>query len=324
MDKVPTLILAWLPDGVLARLEADFPNCEFIDGRDAAVCDRHLRRVGITYGLPPVARLDEAAGLRWIQLISAGVPQDLCAKVLQRVADTPGSQLTVTNLAGLYGTTIAQHALALMLILTRNLHVVLRNQQAGRWDRDVAHTMSDLHGKTLAVVGLGNIGCGIARLARGFGMRIVGCRRTDKTAPFVDRQYPLAELHAMLAEGDYVAVAAPLTARTAGMLGPAEFAAMKPGAVYVNVSRGGVAQEQALLDSLRTGRLAGAGLDVYATEPLPPEHPFWSMPQVLVSPHYSGETVNNSDQPAARFARNLHAFLQGKPLEGIVDPDWGY
>jgi phosphoglycerate dehydrogenase-like enzyme len=317
MAKPLVQILAWTPEGMLPRLVASFPEAEFVEARDPAVMDRTLNQSTITYGLPPIARLAEAARLRWIQLISAGVPQELCPVARDR-------GLNVTNLAGLYGTSIAQHALALMLMLGRNLHVVLRNQQQRRWDRDVARTMGDLHGRTLAVVGLGNIGREIARLARGLGMRVIGCRRTDRPAPFVDRQYPLAQLHAMLAEADYVAVAAPLTARTEGMLGPAEFAAMKPGVIYVNVSRGGVAQEKALLDGLKSGRVAAAGLDVYAVEPLPADHPLWSLPQVVLSPHYSGETVNNSALPAERFARNLRAWLAGKELEGIVDLEWGY
>src|SRR5438105_1592569 len=113
--KTPLLVLHWMPDGVLARLAAEFPDCEFIDARDPAVCDRHWQRAVIAYGLgPPAARLQEAPALRWFQLSSAGVPQDFCAAARSR-------GLTVTNLAGLYGPTIAEHALALMLILARNL-----------------------------------------------------------------------------------------------------------------------------------------------------------------------------------------------------------
>jgi phosphoglycerate dehydrogenase-like enzyme len=315
--QVPILVFAWLPDGVLPRLEAEFTGFTFLDVRDSAALDRHLGRGVITYGLPPVARLGEAASLRWIQFISAGVPQDLCPVARDR-------GITVTNLAGLYGPSIAEHTFALMALLARNLHIALRNQQARRWDRDVALTMTNLRGKTLAIIGLGNIGRAIARLGRAYGMRVLGCRRTDRPTPFVDRVYPLAELHALLAEADYVVVAAPLTARTEGMLGPAEFAAMKRGVVYVNISRGGIAQEPALLAALRSGQVVAAGLDVFATEPLGADHPFWSMPQVVISPHYSGETVNLSALPAERFARNLRRWPQTQGMEGLVDLDCGY
>jgi phosphoglycerate dehydrogenase-like enzyme len=317
MSTTRILILAWLPDGQLARLAAEFTSCEFLNAREPAVFEQHWPTAVITYGLPPVAHLPEAPALRWIQLISAGVPQDLCPPAQRR-------GLTVTNLAGLYGPTIAEHALALMAILARNLHVVLRQQHERRWDRGVAQSMSDLHGRTLAIVGLGNIGRHIARLAKAYGMRVLGCRRTGRPTPFVDLVYPLTELHALLAEADYVAVAAPLTARTEGLLGPAEFQALKRGAIYVNVSRGGIAREPALLAALQSGQVAAAGLDVFAVEPLPPDHPFWTLPQVVISPHYSGETVNNSALPAERFARNLRAFLAGRELEGVVDLEWGY
>src|SRR5437870_1606517 len=142
MSKPQVLILAWLPDGMLPRLTAEFTEFEFIDARDPAAFDRHFGTATITYGLPPVARLAEALGLRWIQLISAGVPQDLCPAARSR-------NIIVTNLAGLYGPTIAEHALALMSILARNLHIALRNQRERRWDRTVAETMIDLRGHTV-------------------------------------------------------------------------------------------------------------------------------------------------------------------------------
>src|SRR5262249_31169537 len=152
----------------------------------------------------------------------------------------------------------------LMLILSRKMQVVLGNQRERRWDRSVADTMVDLHRKTLAVVGLGNIGQNIARLSRSLGMRVLGCRRTPRPTPYVDRVFPVVELRDMLAEADYLAVAAPLTRDTEGMLGPAEFQALKRGAIYINVSRGPVAQEPALLAALQSGHVAAAGLDVFA------------------------------------------------------------
>jgi phosphoglycerate dehydrogenase-like enzyme len=317
MTTPQVAVQAWLPDGMLDRWRAEFPGCEFVDAQDPAALDRCLGTADIVYGLPPVERLPAAGRLRWIQLISAGVPQELCP-----AADRQG--ITVTNLAGLYGASIAEHAVALMVMLARNLHRAVRQQQERRWDRDLGRGITDLQGKTLAVVGLGSIGRGIARLGRAYGMRVLGCRRTDRPAADVDRVYPLRELRALLAEADHVAVALPWTRHTDGLLGAAEFAALKPGAVYVNVSRGGVAREPALLDALRTGRVAAAGLDVFAEEPLPPDHPLWTMPQVVITPHYAGEVINTSSRPAERFARNLRAWLNGQELEGRVDLEWGY
>ncbi len=317
MTRTRILNLAWLPDGMLERLRGRFPRCELLDGREPGVLDAHLASAEIAYGHPPLDRLSEAVSLRWIQLISAGVPLELCAPAATR-------NVVVTNLAGLYGPTIAEHALALMMLLARNLHVAHINQAREAWDRTVAETMTDLRRKTLALVGLGNIGVATARLARAHGMRVVGCRRTERATPYVDRVYPLSDLKAMLAEADVLCVAAPLTRQTDGLLGPAELAALKRGALYVNVSRGGIAQEPALLEALRSGQVAAAGLDVFAVEPLAPGHPLWSMPNVIISPHYSGETVNRYSAPSERFARNLEAWLAGRPLEGVVDLDRGY
>jgi phosphoglycerate dehydrogenase-like enzyme len=315
--KTEVVILACLPDGVLEQLQGRFPQCEFLDGRNPAALKAHLASAVITYGHPPADQLPQASSLRWIQLISAGVPQDLCPPALRQ-------KITVTNLAGLYGPTIAEHALGLMIVLARKLQVAQRNQSRAAWDRSLASSMIDLRRRTLAIIGLGNIGQSVARLAHGHGMRVVGCRRTKRPAPFVDRVFPLAELHAMLAEADVLCVAAPLTKQTDGMLGPAEFAAMKRGALYINISRGGIAQEPALLDALKSGQVAGAGLDVFAVEPLRPDHPLWGMPQVVITPHYSGETVNLAQPPSERFARNLAAWLVGRQLEGVVDLECGY
>jgi D-2-hydroxyacid dehydrogenase (NADP+) len=317
MTKPRILVCAWLPEGLFEELSSTQADFTWLDGRTPEGLGQHLASAEIAYGLPPIERLGEAAGLRWIQLISAGVPADLCPAALER-------QIRVTNLAGLYGPTIAEHAVTLMSFLARNLHLAFRNQQQKRWDRTVAHTMTDLAGHTVAVVGLGNIGRSIARLARAHGMRVIGCRRRPGDVPEADRVYPLSELHAMLGEADYVAVAAPLTRRTEGMLGEAEFAAMKPGVIYVNVSRGPIAKEEALLGALREGRVRAAGLDVFAVEPLAEGHPFWEMPQVFVSPHYSGETVNQSARPAERLVRNLAAWKAGAPLEGVVNLEEGY
>ncbi len=317
MTKPTVLVQAWLPEGKFEQLAGHFTAFDWIDGRTPAALEAGLPRADIVYGLPPLARLGEETPLRWFQLAGAGVPQDLCP-----IAQRRG--LVVTNLAGLYGPSIAEHTLALMTLTARNLHLALRQQLQRRWDRALGSSMADLHGKTVAILGLGNIGQHVARLARAYGMRVVGCRRTSRFTPDVDQVYPMDCLHEMLAEADHVVVALPLTARTDGLLGPAEFAAMKRGVIFTNVSRGGIAQETALLDALRSGQVAAAGLDVFAVEPLPAEHPFWTMPQVVVSPHYAGETVNQSDQPARRFARNLAAWQLGWPLEGRVNLEWGY
>jgi phosphoglycerate dehydrogenase-like enzyme len=317
MTRPCVLVQAWLPEGKFEQMASAFPQFAWLDGRTAEGLNANVKAANIIYGLPPIPRLAEAAGLQWIQLISAGVPGELCDLAKAR-------GITVTNLAGLYGPSIGEHAFGLMILLARNFHLALRNQHQSQWDRGLANGLSDLRGKTLGILGLGDIGRAVARLGRAHGMRVVGCRRRDLPAPEVDQIYPLKDLHAMLAETDYLVVAVPQTARTEGMLGPAEFTAMKTGMVYVNVSRGGIAREDALLDALRSGRVAKAGLDVFAVEPLPVGHPLWTMPQVAIIPHIAGEAINQSAHPARRFARNLAGWQAGSPMEGVVNLEWGY
>lgn len=310
MPKLTVLVNHWLPDGELACWRKELPDVVFVDGDG-------IERADIAYGLPDLARLPGAKKLRWIQLASAGVPAALCG-----VAKS--MQIRVTNLSGLYGPTIAEHALAMLLVINRNLQVAQRNQAISAWDRSVANTMRDLHGHTLAILGLGDIGCNIARLARAFGMRVVGCKRTMSPCPYADQLYPNTELAAMFAEADHVAIAVPLTRHTEGMVGLDALTALQARAILVNVSRGPIVQEKAMIDVLRSGHLGGAGLDVFAVEPLPKDHPFWTMPNVVVSPHFSGETLNNSAMPAKRFLRNLRAFQDGNLQEGLVNVDEGY
>jgi phosphoglycerate dehydrogenase-like enzyme len=312
------VVCAWLPDGMFEQLAGRFPGWTWLDGRTPEACDRHFPSATVTYGLPPVARLDEAPELRWVQLVSAGVPHDLCPAARARA-------LTVTNLTGLYGPSIAEHTFAMLLFLARNFHAACHNQAQGIWDRDIARRLRDVRGGTLGIVGLGDIGRAVARTGQAFGLRVVGTRRrAHLPAAGVDRVYPPGELKAMLAEADHVVVALPSTPHTDGLLGVAEFAAMKKGAIFINVSRGSVVREEALVEALRSGHVAAAGLDVFAVEPLPPGHPLWAMPQVLVVPHIAGEAINQSDRPAERFARNLAAWQAKAEMEGVVDLEWGY
>src|SRR5262245_5668125 len=170
MNKPQVLILSWLPEGRFEQLTAAFPEFTFRDGRDPAQLDSHAGDAVIAYGMPPLERLPRMSSLRWIQLTSAGVMQELCPP-----ARAQG--VTVTNLAGLYGPSIAEHALALTTMLARNLHLASRNQYAGRWDRGVMKGMFDLHGRTLGIVGIGNMGQSLDRVGEAYSLGGGGSRR---------------------------------------------------------------------------------------------------------------------------------------------------
>jgi phosphoglycerate dehydrogenase-like enzyme len=315
--KPLVLIATSMHEASWKRLLAEFPEVEAMDASNPALQEQLLPRAEIIFGAPPVELVPRAPALRWIQLNSAGVPLDLCNALR-------GRDVKLTNLAGLYGPTIAEHTLGLMLMVARNLHRAMRQQHERLWQRDLRESMVDLSGKTAAIVGVGNIGQNIARLCQAFGMHVRGCRRTPRATPCVDQLYAPPQLREMIADADFVIVAAPLTRETDGMLGEAEFSAMKRGVFFINISRGRIAREVALLDALRSGQVAGAGLDVFAVEPLPRDHPFWDMPQVVITPHYSGETVNMSTQSSELFLRNLRAYLEGRPFGHVVDIARGY
>jgi len=317
MTKPIVLLLDDINSERMDQLNGQFPDYQFIDAREEKVRDAQLAGATIIYGFLPIKKLEEATSLRWLQLLSAGVPRSLRPNAKQR-------EITVTNLAGLYGPSIAEHTLTLMSMLCRNLQIAMRQQIEHRWDNAINKTMTDLAGRTMAIIGVGNIGQNIARLAQAYGMRVLGSRRNVQPTPFVDRVYPMSELRDMLKPADFVVVAAPLTEETKNILKDEEFAAMKKGAFFVNVSRGAIADEEALLNALQSGHLAGAALDVFAKEPLREDHPFWDMPQVIVNPHYCGDPVNNSDLPFRRFVRNLQHWVNEEPLEYVVDLDLGY
>lgn len=254
---------------------------------------------------------DLAPNVRWIQATSAGIGQ-----FVRRMGyDRRMPHTVFTTASGVHAQPLAEFAFMAILVHYKNLARLQADQQAKRWER---YATTDLAGRTLAVVGLGKIGQEIARIARAFGMRTTGTR-TRPDAQGVDVYFEPARLRELLAEADVVVLAVPHTDETEGMIGAGELAAMKPGAYLVNVARGAVVDEPALVAALQSGRLAGAALDVFAQEPLPAESPLWEMPNVLVSPH----SASTSDRENARitdlFCDNLRRYLDGRPLHNVLD-----
>ena len=260
----------------------------------------------------------QAPRLRWIQLSSSGVGQ-----FVERTG-LGGSSVVVTNAAGVHATPLAEFVLFAMLYFAKRMPRVLADQRRHHWERFALDT---LPGKTLGLVGLGRVGQGIARVARALGLRVLATRRTGADgsgAPDVDLVFPPAGLHRLLGASDYVALTVPLTRETAGLLGEAELAAMKPGAVLINVARGQIVDEPALIRALQSGHLGGAALDVFAVEPLPPGSPLWDLPNVLVTPHSMSTALGENEALVDLFCDNLRRYLDGKPLLNVFDRGRGY
>jgi phosphoglycerate dehydrogenase-like enzyme len=251
--------------------------------------------------------LELSPNLRWVQTSSAGV-----GPLVKRLG-LQDSDLIVTTASGLHAQPLTEFVFAALLFHTKELGRLQSDQRARQWNRFAG---VELAGQTMAIIGPGRIGQEIARIARAFRMRVVALGRNNDPARAealgVDRLYDRGELQAMLAEADCLVLCAPHTPETDGILGAAEIAALKPGAVFVNIGRGALVDEGALLGALRDGRIAFAALDVFREEPLPAESPFWEMPNVLVNPHSASTVISENAKLTERFTRNLGHYLAGE------------
>jgi len=260
---------------------------------------------------------DVAPHLKWIQLTSAGADRLLNSGFIQQ-------GVTVTTVSGLHATPIGEFVMQSILMIAKKAPQYLRSQARHEWSRFMPR---ELWGSTVGIVGIGNIGAEVGRLSKAFGCRVIATRRSatgPSREPYADEILPPSGLPRLLAESDYVVLSMPLTPETRGMIGEAELRAMKPTAALINIARGPVVVEEALVHALRENWIAAAALDVFDTEPLPPESPLWDMENVIVSPHISGGTEIYNVRAVDIFCENLRRFLAGEPLRNVVDPARGY
>lgn len=294
------LVVVQTTDELLAAL----PGAEGLVLFDAPVAD--ARRVVAAIGSP-------GSCLRWVHFISAG-------REGFEAAGLPTGP-AITYAAGAVAPTVAEHAMAMLLALCRRVPEMVTQGHERRWDRGPQARTFSLEGRTMAIIGMGHIGQGVARRARAFGMKTIGLSRRALPDEALDESLPLAQLHATLARADVVMVAIALAAETRHLLGHEALAACRRGAVLVNVARGGIVDQAALAQALASGQLGGAGLDVATPEPLPADDPLWSAPNLLVSPHIAG---SGSAASLARLVDgatdNLRRLLAGQALREVVQP----
>jgi len=255
--------------------------------------------------------------VEWLHCLSAGLDAVLTPEMTQ-------IPVPLTNSRGVFARSLSEFALAGMLYFAKNLNRMRQSQRAQKWEQ---FEVGELHGSVLGVVGYGEIGRRTAERAKPFGMQVHILRRRPELAagdPLVDRVYRGDEVDSLLAASDYLLVSAPLTAETRGMLGAPQLARMKSSAVLINLGRGPVVVEAALVDALAQEEIRGAVLDVFDQEPLPAGHPFYSLENVLLSPHCADHTPTWMEEAAQLFLENLELFRAGKALKNITDKGSGY
>jgi phosphoglycerate dehydrogenase-like enzyme len=321
MDPITLLVIS-SPNYPFLRFLDRLPQpVTVLTGKDLDFLKQHAPEAdvilnGFHDGSALRAILPLAQRAKWIHALSAGVEKVLSPELI----DSP---IPLTNGRGVFGPALAEFSVAAMLFFAKDLRRLIRQQEAARWEQfDVAF----LRHQVLGVVGYGGIGRETARLAHALGMRVIAVRKRMPASddPILERSYTREQLHEVLTISDYVLAAAPLTPETEGMLGDAEFGAMKSSAVFINVGRGAVVAESALIGALNQARIRGAALDVFEQEPLPSDHPFWRMENVLLSPHCADHTTGWMELAVNQFIENFERFRNGQPLEFMVDKQAGY
>jgi phosphoglycerate dehydrogenase-like enzyme len=312
-----------IPEASARALMSRFPDVTFTYARTDAERAAGLASADAAYTwMLSADELARAPRLRWVHSSAVAV-ETLCLPELAHRA------IRVSNTRGVQAVPIAEHALAVVLALAKQIPFAIEHQQRGEWAQH-AYTGPRLpwllNGRTLGLIGLGGIGQALAARASALGMRVVALRRQMDAAPVngVSAVYGRDRLHEMLGDCDVLAIAAPLTPHTDHLVDRTALAALKPGAVVVNVGRAAILDTDALVDALRSGHLAGAALDVFPEEPLPSSHPLWTAPNLILTPHTAGFRSGHWDDVIEVFADNLTRYRQGEPLRFEVDPRLGY
>jgi D-2-hydroxyacid dehydrogenase (NADP+) len=317
-------------ENVMRAIRAASPDIKVTDASPLITAELHgdnshrkeidalLADTDVLFGfVAPADILKRAPHLKWFQVTSAGVDRHHGTEIWK-------SDVILTGVSGIHATPIGEFVMGLMLMFAKNTPQGFKLMQTHKWGRYASGT---LRGKTVGIVGLGNIGGEVARLSKAFHMRVIGIQRSAKQAGKarnVDLLLPSARMNEMLSQSDYVAVCCPLTPETHHIIGEAALKAMKPTAYIINIGRGQLIDEKALVKALKGKWIAGAGLDVTEQEPLPPDNVLWTLDNVILSPHVSGGMEDYMLRAAELFADNIKRYLAGKKLVNKVNRKRGY
>jgi phosphoglycerate dehydrogenase-like enzyme len=314
--RVVLLTVRWAEEYV-DRLRQHLAGAEVVRTQDAAEIARTLARADVAILSSDLDdRFADAPRLRWVHCDHAGLNKSARPWVFER-------GLLVTSSSGRSAPALAEHAIFFMLLFAYRFPDLLAAQRAHQWGIPGQDTLRGLIGRTVGIVGLGNTGRELATRAQALGMRVLGYRRQAEDVPGVDRLYAAERgesLDELLRESDFVVLATPLSDATYHLIGARELGLMKPSAVLVNMARGGVVDEAALIATMRAGRIAGAGLDTFAQEPLPPESPLWDLPNVLITPHMTPQVPDRTGRSLEMIAENIRRYRAGERLLNLLTP----
>jgi phosphoglycerate dehydrogenase-like enzyme len=320
---MPTILISLeqdeISDANLARVQQLAPEANIVVTKDPHQIEEVAEDVEIAAGWPQLEVLLSLPNLRWFQQWWAG--NDWLMKYPQAV----DKDFVITNASGVHATCISEQIFAYLLAFARALPAARKAQDKKEWKEATREMVFELAHQTMVIVGLGDIGLRTARLALAFEMRVISVDRNSLAfLPGVEKVVGPAHLGDVLPEADFVVVTLPHTKETEGIIGQAEFERMKPGAYFVNIGRGKTVNETALIEALRSGKIAGAGLDVFETEPLPTDSPLWEMENVIITAHYAGATPVYQNRTMAIFLENLRRYRAGETLHNVVDKRLGY
>jgi phosphoglycerate dehydrogenase-like enzyme len=339
-ESIPVLITVHLDDEILNgfrdlsdRIEISYHPADQVQD----VPDDVWARAKVLYTLDVVPEPAQAPRLRWIQTHSAGVNHLLDQPIFQ------AEGVLLTTASGVHATHMAEYVFMMLLAFGHRLLTMIEYKESTNWPSEHKFRIfmpQQLRGSTLGIVGYGSIGREIAHLAHAFGMEVLAVKRDvrhpadpdgyylpgsgDPEGVYFHRLYPPEALISMVRACDFVVLTVPLTESTRMMVGKEVFEALKPTAYLINVSRGGVVDEEALLHALQTGQIAGAAMDVFEAEPLPADSPLWMLPNLIISPHIAGNAPDYNEKAAALFIENLKRYLARKDLLNLVDRTRGY
>ncbi len=306
-----------LDDHHLVQIQSSVEDIDLIIPESSDDALDIMPEIDIIFGGMSRDMFKRAERLKWVQTWGAGVDGMMYAEFVH-------SEVILTSAKGTVGVHLSEHAMALLLGLTRGIARAIRTED---WNErmPIRHASWELIDKTMGIVGLGGTGCDVAIRAHAFGMRIIAVDPEDVEVPdCVEACWKMGRFYDLLSASDIVVVCCPLTEETRGLFDRMAFEKMQNHALLVNVTRGKIMDEASLVEALETGQIAGAGLDVTPQEPLPADHPLWHMPNVIITPHTAGGSPNRQDRIVNLFCENLRRFLNGEDMLSVIDKNKGY